>query len=76
MANNLYKAYGQNQNSGADMMSNFQQFMNAMQGKNPRELINQMLSSGQLSQNQLNMVQQKAQQMSGMFNGIKSKFGF
>ena len=31
------------------IVGQFQQFMGQMQGKNPQEMINQMLTSGQLS---------------------------
>ena len=61
----------------------FQQFMGQMQGKNPQEMINQMLTSGQLSQQQLNAIQQqgvlpeqRAQQIAPMLNGMKNMFGF
>ncbi len=54
----------------------FQQFMDQMQGKNPQEMINQMLTSGQLSQQQLNAIQQRAQQIAPMLNGMKNMFGF
>lgn len=58
----------------------FQQFMGQikgqMQGRNPQEVINQMVSSGQLSQQQLNAIQQRAQQIAPMLNGMKNMFGF
>ena len=53
-----------------------QQVMGQMQGKNPQEMINQMLTSGQLSQQQLNAIQQRAQQIAPMLNGMKNMFGF
>ena len=58
----------------------FQQFMGQikgqMQGRNPQDVINQMVSTGQLSQQQLNAIQQRAQQIAPMLNGMKSMFGF
>lgn len=54
----------------------FPQFMNQMKGKNPTELLNQLVSSGKINQNQLNQAQQMAQQMSGQFDGFKGMFGF
>lgn len=54
----------------------FQQFMGQMQGKNPQEMISQMLTSGQISQQQLNAIQQRAQQIAPMLNGMKNMFGF
>jgi len=34
-----------------------------------------MVSSGKISQEQLNHAQQQAQQMSGMFDGMRGMFG-
>lgn len=58
---------GQN---GGNMMQQFQKFMQQMKGKNPQEEINKLLQSGKVSQQQLNQVQQQAQQMQGMFKGF------
>lgn len=58
-----------------NMMHQFQQFMSQMQGKDPNVIINEMVQSGKLSQDQLNQVQQQAQQMSGVFDGMRSMFG-
>ena len=63
MSNPLYQALGGNR---GDMMGDFQNFMQQMQGKNPRAEIAKMLQSGQISQAQLNQAQQMAQQMQGM----------
>lgn len=57
-------------------MQMFPQFMNQMRGKDPNQILQDMLSSGRLNQNQLNQAQQMAQQMAGQFNGFKSMFGF
>lgn len=58
-----------------NMMQQFQQFMNQMKGKNPNAMIQEMVSSGRISQDQLNQVQKQAQQMSGMFEGMRGMFG-
>lgn len=55
---------------GGNMMQQFQRFMQEMKGKNPQEEINKLLQSGKVSQQQLNQVQQQAQQMQGMFKGF------
>lgn len=74
MSSSLYNSMGrQTQNL---IGGQFQQFMGQMQGKNPQEMINQMLTSGQLSQQQLNAIQQRAQQIAPMLNGMKNMFGF
>ena len=58
-----------------NMVPPFQQFMQQMKGKDPNAIINEMVSSGKISQEQLNHVQQQAQQMSGMFDGMRGMFG-
>lgn len=58
-----------------NMMQQFQQFMNQMKGKDPNAMIQEMVSSGRISQDQLNQVQKQAQQMSGMFEGMRGMFG-
>lgn len=73
MPNPLYSALGGgNQNP---MIQQFTQFMNQMKGKDPNQIINEMVSSGKLTQEQLNQAQQQAQQMQGMFEGMRGMFG-
>nr|DAG76605.1 MAG TPA: Protein of unknown function (DUF2680) [Caudoviricetes sp.] len=57
-------------------MRAFQQFMQAMRGKDPNQILNQMISSGQITQQQLNQVQMQAKQMENQFSGMKKMFGF
>lgn len=68
MSNPLFQALGGSQ---PNMMGDFQKFMQQMQGINPRQEINRMLQSGQISQQQLNQAQQMAQQMQGMMGMFK-----
>ena len=58
-----------------NMMQQFQSFMQQMKGKDPNAIINEMVSSGKLTQEQLNQAQQQAQQMQGMFEGMRGMFG-
>ena len=58
-----------------NMMQQFQQFMNQMKGTDPNAMIQEMVSSCRSSQDQLNQVQKQAQQMSGMFEGMRGMFG-
>lgn len=74
MGSSLYNSMGRQTQNPIGWQ--FQQFMGQMQGKNPQEMINQMLTSGQLSQQQLNAIQQRAQQIAPMLNGMKNMFGF
>lgn len=78
MGNPFMQAMGGSMGQGGpmNMMQAFQQFMKQNQGKNPNEMIQQMLSSGKLNQNQLNQAQQMAKQMEGQLSGLKSMFGF
>lgn len=78
MGSSLFNSMGrQTQNP---IGGQFQQFMGQikgqMQGRNPQDVINQMVSTGQLSQQQLNAIQQRAQQIAPMLNGMKNMFGF
>ena len=71
MANPFYNE--SKANTGAP---DFVKFMQYMKGKDPNQIISNMVSSGQINQQQLNIVQQKAKQFGGLFNGFKSMFGF
>lgn len=59
-----------------DLSMLFQNFMNSMKGKNPNDLLNYMISSGQINQQQLNFAQQKAKEIEGQLNSYKGMFGF
>lgn len=74
MANPIFNALNAQQQP--NIMQNFQSFMQQMRGKDPNSIISQMVASGRVSQAQLDQVQRQAQQMQGMFNGMKSMFGF
>ncbi len=76
MANPLFNALGGNKHQNSNMLSQFQQFMGQMKGKNPNEILNNLVSSGQVSQSQLNQVQAQAKQMQSSFSNMKSMFGF
>lgn len=58
MSNPIFQALGQ-----PNLKQQFHQFMNQMRGKDPNAIIQQMVSSGRISQDQLNQAQQRAQQM-------------
>lgn len=73
MANPIYQALGRN--NQPNMLQQFQQFMNQMRGKDPNQMINELVSSGQISQAQLNQAQKQAQQMQQMFEPLRAMFG-
>ena len=71
MSNPLFQALG----GGPTMVQQFTQFMSQMKGRDSNQIINQMVSSGQLSHQQLNQVQENARQMEGMFQSVRGMFG-
>ena len=71
--NPFFNAMGGNKQP--NMMQQFQQFMNQMKGKDPNAMINELVSSGKLTQSQLDAAQKQAQQMRGMFEGMRGMFG-
>lgn len=74
MANPLFKSMnGGGQNGG--FLQQFPRFMKQMRGKNPQAILNELVSSGRINQQQLDAVQKQAQQMSGMFDQFKGMFG-
>lgn len=76
MPNELYQQMNANKAQGDPVGDTFLGFMAQMRGQNPRQIINQMVQSGQITQQQLNAAQQKAQEMSSVFGKFKSRFGF
>lgn len=73
MANSIFNAMKQN-NKSNNFLDAFPDFMQQMKGKNPNEILNNLISSGKVSQQQLDVVQQQAQQMSGMFEKFRGMF--
>lgn len=73
MANPIYQAL--NGNNQPNMLQQFQQFMNQMRGKDPNAIIQEMISSGKVSQQQLDAAQRQAQQMQQMFEPLRAMFG-
>lgn len=71
--NPFFSAMGGNRQP--NMMQQFQSFMQQMKGKDPNAMIQELVSSGKLSQAQLDQAQKQAQQMSGMFEGMRGMFG-
>lgn len=65
--NPLYQQMQSQQNNG--LLQRFQQFKQGFQG-DPQQMIQQMMNSGRIDQNQYNRAVQMAQQFQKMF-GIK-----
>ena len=64
--NPFYQAMGPRPN----MMQQFQQFMSQMQGKDPKAMLNDLVASGRVSQEQLNAAQQQAQQFANILQAM------
>ena len=45
-------------------------------GKDPKEILNSLVSSGKISQQDLNFAQQKANELKDQFEEFRSMFGF
>ena len=73
MPNPVFNALGGNQQP--NMMQQFQQFMSQMKGQDQDKMLNDLVSSGKVSQQQLNAAQKQMQQMRGMFDGMRGMFG-
>lgn len=75
MANPLFQALGGGVPQDP-MLQQFPKFMQMMRGKDPNQMINELVSSGRINQEQLDAVQQRAQQVGGMFSQFKTMFNF
>lgn len=62
MANPLYQAMGNQTNPMADLIRQAKEFKKSFNG-NPREEVQRLLNSGQMSQQQFNQFSQIAQQV-------------
>lgn len=71
--NPFFQAMGGNQQP--NMMQQFQSFMQQMRGKDPNAMIQELVSSGCVSQQQLDQAQKQAQQMQQMFEPLRGMFG-
>lgn len=66
MSNPIFDAFGGGMPQN-NILAQFQQFRQQMQGKDPRQEINRLLQSGAVSQQQLDQAQQMAMQMQNLF---------
>ena len=73
MSNPIYQVM--NRNRQPNMMQQFRQFMEQMRGKDPNAMIQELVSSGRVSQQKLDQAQKQAQQMASMFEGMRGMFG-
>ena len=71
--NPFFQAMGGNQQP--NIMQQFQSFMQQMRGKDPNAMIQELVSSGRVSQQQLDQAQKQARKMQGVFEGMRGMFG-
>lgn len=57
------------------IISNFNMFMQRMRGQNPNAIIDQLVRSGKISQEQLNQAQQQVKQLEPQLAELKKNFG-
>lgn len=76
MSNPIFQALngGRLQQGPQGMMQNFQMFMRQFQGQDPTKILNDLISSGKVSQQQLDIAQRQAQQMRHMFADVEKIF--
>ena len=53
----------------------FNQFMQQVKGQDPNTLIQKLVSSGRVSQQQLDMAQKQAEMYKSQFDGMRKNFG-
>lgn len=61
---------------GNPIQQQFNMFMQQMKGQDPNQILNQLISSGRFSQDQINQAQQKANDMRNQLDNMKKFFGF
>lgn len=58
------------------IMIQFNQFMQQMKGQDPNAIINQLVASGRINQQQINQAHQRAKELEKQFEQMKKNFGF
>ncbi len=69
MTNPILQAMGKSAmpNSPMNVVQQFMQFKQQMQGKDPQKIVEQMLADGRISQQQFEQLKQQAEQFKGIF---------
>ena len=57
------------------LQNQFNIFMQQMKGRDPNALLNQLISSGKVSQEQINNAQKQVENLKGQFENMKKFFG-
>ncbi len=75
MANSTRTTYNEAE-VNAGMQNGFVQFMQQNRGKDPRAILQEMMASGRISQDHLNMAQAMAKRFEQQFGGLRGMFQF
>lgn len=62
----LNKSAGQRPSNPLQMIRQFAQFKKQMQGKNPQEIVQELLDSGQMTREQFEALKQQAKSLQGI----------
>ena len=57
------------------LQNQFNIFMQQMKGRDPNQLLNQLVSSGKISQNQINQAHKQIENLKGQLDGLRKTFG-
>ena len=63
-------------NNPMQMLSWFPQFMQQFSGQDPSQIVNNLVKSGRITNEQVEQARKMAEQMDGQFSQFKSMFGF
>lgn len=58
------------------LQNQFNLFMQQMRGQDPNAVLNQLVSSGRVSQEQINQAHKQVENLKGQFENMKKFFGF
>ena len=77
MSNSIYNDLKPKNNSqnNDDAETRFNTFMQCLKGQNPNQILNNLVSSGKVSQQQLNQAYKQAENYKNQFEGMRKKFG-
>ena len=63
-------------NNPMQMLSWLPQFMQQFSGQDPSQIVNDLVKSGRITNEQVEQARKMAEQMDGQFSQFKSMFGF
>ena len=58
------------------LQNQFNAFMQQMKGQDPNKILNELVTSGKVSQEQINQAHKQAENLKNQFESMKKFFGF